>query len=798
MADRFVAIHGHFYQPPRENPWLEAVEVQDSAAPHHDWNERITAECYAPNTAARRVDHDNRILDIVNNFEKISFNVGPTLLAWLERQAPETYAKIVQADRASVTARGGHGNALAQVYNHPIMPLATRRDKVTQVAWGLADFRARFGREPEGLWLPETAVDGETLEVLAEAGLGFTILAPHQARRVRPLGGDRWQEVSEHIDPSRPYLWLGPRGLRLALFFYDGPISRAIAFGDALDRGEHLVKRLLQGFADGRPGAQLVHCATDGESYGHHKAFGDMALAAALHQLESQGGVRLTNYGAFLAAHPPTHEVEIQERTSWSCAHGVERWRADCGCRTRGDWHQRWRGPLREALDWLRDQVDAFYEARASAFLKDPWAARDAYVSVVLDRSPERLGAWFEAQQRAALDSAAQVEVRRLLEMQRNRLLMYTSCGWFFDEISGLEPVQVLRYAALTLQYLRDLGGGSLESELVHRLEAAPSNVAEYGDGGEVYRRLVRPAAADMRRVVAHYAITGLVEPQPDDAEVYAWRVARLDEAREAYDGTSLRIGHLRVTSRITGEAREAMYALLHFGGHDFSCGIRGWEDAPAYEAMKADLVARYEQRSLADMVRGLDEYFPRELCSLTHLFIEERRRVLRSVIAAVLAKHEETYYRIWEESRKLARYLRQAEAPIPEVFRITAKHVLEAEIVAALERTPATLALPERAVELVAEARALGVALDLAAARPLMSQAVAAALAAVRARPGADTVATATALVTGAQRLNLRFSLWRTQNAFFAIWREHAEARPTLAPLARALGFEVPAEPAA
>ena len=274
-----LVVHGHFYQPPRENPWLDAVEVQDSAAPYHDWNERVTAECYAPNTAARRVDGRNRVLDIVDNFEKISFNAGPTLLAWLDRHRPDVYAKIIAADRASVTARGGHGNAIAQVYNHMIMPLAIRRDKVTQLRWGLEDFRVRFGREPEGCWLPETAVDNETLEVLAEAGLRFTILAPHQAWRVRPLGAEAWEEVNDHVDTSRAYLWRGPRGLGLALFFYHAPISRGIAFENLLERSEHLVAWLYAALTDTPDRPQLVHCATDGESYGHHRRFGEMALA---------------------------------------------------------------------------------------------------------------------------------------------------------------------------------------------------------------------------------------------------------------------------------------------------------------------------------------------------------------------------------------------------------------------------------------------------------------------------------------------------------------------------------------
>ena len=792
--NRAIVVHGHFYQPPRENPWLESVEVQDSAAPYHDWNERVTAECYAPNTAARRVDGRNRVLDIVDNFEKISFNAGPTLLAWLDRHRPDVYAKIIAADRASVTARGGHGNAIAQVYNHMIMPLAIRRDKVTQLRWGLEDFRGRFGREPEGCWLPETAVDNETLEVLAEAGLRFTILAPHQAWRVRPLGTEAWEEVNDHVDTSRAYLWRGPRGLGLALFFYHAPISRGIAFENLLERSEHLVAWLYAALTDRPDRPQLVHCATDGESYGHHRRFGEMALAAAMHQIEAEGTVALTNYGAFLAAHPPTNEVELHERTSWSCAHGVERWRADCGCRTRSDWHQRWRAPLREALDWLRDQIDPFFEARASAFLKDPWAARDAYIAVILDPSPERLDAFFGAHQRAPLDSAARAETRRLLEMQRHRLLMYTSCGWFFDEISALEPVQILRYAAIALQYLGDLGGGRLEPEFVRRLEAAPSNIPALRDGGEVYRQLIRPTAVDLRRVIAHYAITGLVDEHPADARIYAYRVTRLDESRQASDGTALRIAHVRVSALATGETREMMYALIHYGGHDFSCGIRAWEDQATYDAMKADLLRRYGELSVADMVRGMDEYFPGEPLTLAHLFLEERRHVLDSVIRAALDKPEETYRHIWEENRKLVHYLLQVDVPVPEALRLVGRHVLEQQACDALERMAELAAIPERVFEIAAEAKALDLTLDLTRPRAAARRAVERALDAVAEAPTAPHVAAATALIESANRLGLHYGLWAAQNRFFELWGAHPEARTTLRPLAAALGFELPA----
>jgi alpha-amylase/alpha-mannosidase (GH57 family) len=472
---RAIVVHGHFYQPPRENPWLEAVEVQDSAAPFHDWNEKVTAECYAPNAAARRVDEQNRITGIVNNFEKISFNVGPTLFAWLARHRPDVGAKIVAADAASARARGGHGNAIAQVYNHMIMPLATRRDKVTQVRWGVEDFRLRFGRAPEGLWLPETAIDGETLEVLAEAGIAFTILAPHQAARVRPLDAEAWEPVTNGVDPTRPYLWRGPRGLALAVFFYDASIARAVAFGDALERSENFVAYLRHGFRENGGGPQLVHCATDGESYGHHRQFGEMALVAAVERLEADGDVTLTNYAAFLAAHPPAHEVEIRAGTSWSCVHGVERWRADCGCRMTpgGSKQQRWRKPLREAVDWLAQQVHARYERLGAALPGGPWAFRDAAGAAGPVAGTDEAGA-------------------RLVEMERAALAAFTSCGWFFDDFAGLEGRQVLRYAARAIA-LADEEAPRLEAGLLERLAGAVSNDRKVGTAANFYMKKIKP-----------------------------------------------------------------------------------------------------------------------------------------------------------------------------------------------------------------------------------------------------------------------------------------------------------------
>jgi alpha-amylase/alpha-mannosidase (GH57 family) len=500
---RSICIHGHFYQPPRENPWLETIERQDSAFPFHDWNERIAAECYAPNAAARILDGEGRIERIVNNYARISFDFGPTLLSWLEKKAPTVYHAVIAADRESRERFSGHGSALAQAYHHSILPLANRRDRRTEILWGLADFAHRFGRPAEGFWLPETAVDTESLEILAEQGIRFTLLEPRQARRFRPLGvgEEAWQEAPEGIDGRVPYRLNLPSGRTLDLFFYDGAISRAIAFEKLLASGETFVGRLLGAFSPGSETdrSELVHIATDGETYGHHHRFGDMALAYSLRRIEEDEAVILTNYGEFLARHPPEFAVEIHDCTSWSCVHGVERWRSDCGCSTGAaeGWNQAWRAPLRDALDQLRDEIAPLYEAAAAPLLADPWAARDAYNEVLLDHSPERVAAFLARQGRgdsSAWNEAERTRALKLLELERQTLLMYTSCGWFFNDLAGIETVQVLRYAGRAVQLAQELFGDGVEERFLARLEEARSNRSEEGDGRRIYERHVRPA----------------------------------------------------------------------------------------------------------------------------------------------------------------------------------------------------------------------------------------------------------------------------------------------------------------
>lgn len=475
---KYVCIHGHFYQPPRENPWTGLVDPQMSAAPFHDWNERVTAECYEPNTAARVLDGSGKVRRTIDNYSMISFNFGPTLLSWMERERPDVYASILRADAESSGCFSGHGGAIAQGYNHIIMPLANSRDKKTQVIWGIRDFRSRFGRCPEGMWIPETAVDIETLEIMAAEGIGFTILAPHQALRVREPGGG-WIDVSGGaIDTTVPYWCMLPSGGRIAIFFYDGRIAHDIAFGDLLDDGARFAKRMIDATAVKRNRESLSHAAVDGETFGHHHRFGDMALAYCLETIEKDPDAQLTVYGEFLEKSPPEREVVVAGKTSWSCSHGVERWRSDCGCRAgeHPEWNQKWRGPLRKAFDDLREVLDPLFEKEGAKFFVDPWKARDNYIDVLLKgRTPDM--------EERALE---------LLEMQRYAMLMYTSCGWFFDDISRIETIQVLRYSAHAVELAENISGLQIEAPFLKALEKVPGNTPETPDAREFFKSVIR------------------------------------------------------------------------------------------------------------------------------------------------------------------------------------------------------------------------------------------------------------------------------------------------------------------
>ena len=621
---KYLCIHGHFYQPPRENPWLDEIEKEASAAPYHDWNERVTRECYGPNACARIYGRDDRILALVNNYEYMSFNFGPTLLSWLERRCPRTYGRILSADQKSRSRFGGHGSALAQVYNHIIMPLASRRDRLTQIRWGLADFRRRFGRAAEGMWLAETAVDTGTLELLAAEGVKFTILSPGQARSVRPLARDgespAWEDVPDGgIDTTRPYrVRLGPGKGFIDVFFYHGPLSRAVAFERILASGSDLLSRIEQAFPEPGDGVSLVNLATDGESYGHHFKFGDLALAWLFRRLEADGGIELINYGYFLERFPPRHEVRIVEKSSWSCAHGVERWRSDCGCSVSRNpaWNQAWRAPLRRGLDWLAGELSAVFEDAGGALLRDPWAARDDYIRVILDPSDRQKDLFLDRHRIGPPGEKARIDALRLLESQRMALYMFTSCGWFFDDISGLESTQILKYAARAVDLARPWAAKDLEAGLLDFLEEARSNDPDMGTGRRIYRTRVMPSRMDPSRAAAHQALAARIAGPGKGVPGSSLRVETGPGVRIGTRDFSGVLGTAAVQDTRTGAGASRVFLVLQSQWPRVSCRVgKAPEDLDLFRlarAVRRDLAASGPEAAAAAFsrrVRGVKRY---------------------------------------------------------------------------------------------------------------------------------------------------------------------------------------------
>ncbi len=723
--ERFVCIHGHFYQPPRENAWLEQVEIQDSAYPYHDWNERIAAECYTANAESRILDDEAFITRIVNNYSRMSFNFGPTLLSWLEKNVPPTYEAILRANRTSRERFSGHGSALAQCYNHMIMPLANLRDKTTQVRWGIADFEYRFGHAPEGMWLPETAVDIETLEVLAEHRIRFTILAPRQARRVRPLGAPQWIDVSEEgIDTTTAYLQQLPSGRSIAVFFYNGPIAKAVAFEGILSSGEVFAERLLCAFHENQS-PQLVHIAVDGETFGHHHRFGDMALAFALHHIETNQLARITNYGEFLATHPPAHEVEILENSSWSCVHGIERWRSDCGCNTGGTpgWNQAWRGPLRDALDWLRDTTAPAFLEEASRYVVDPWQTRDDYVSLMMDRSLDNSATFLRRHTTRELRDNERIALFKLLELQRHAMLMYTSCGWFFDEISGIETVQVMQYAGRVAQLAQELFGDSIEKRFLERLSEAKSNLREHGDGRHIYERFVQPATVDLSTVAAHFAVSSVFEAYAEEVKVFCYPIVVEDFRRLEVGRARLALGKMWLSSEITTESRLFTFGVLYFGEHNLNAGIRDYQSEEAYSMMVGELTELFETADFTEVVRSIDRHFGTSTYSLKSLFKDEQRKVMGYILEGTLSEIEQVFRQLYEHNYPPMRFLTEMGNPLPKAFKDAAEFILNTDLRRALAADELDVA---RIENLVSNAHIWGSELDLEGHGYLLQQTLA------------------------------------------------------------------------
>lgn len=785
MSRRYICVHGHFYQPPRENAWLEAVELQESAYPSHDWNERITSECYAANSRARLLNGEGHIEKVVSNYERMSFNFGPTLLAWMKDFAPAAYARIIAADIATVRQFEGHGSAMAQAYNHAILPLCNDRDRQTQVRWGVRDFASRFGRRPEGMWLPETAADTASLEALASEGIRFTVLAPRQCAAVRPLEGGEWQEVRETVDPTRAYLCRLPSGRSITLFFYDGPVSQAVAFEGLLNSGERFAARLMSGFDDQRSHDQIMHIATDGESYGHHHRHGEMALAAALEQIERDPGIELINYGLYGERHPPTMEARIHENSSWSCVHGVERWRSDCGCNSgRQGWHQRWRAPLRHALDWLRDEIREPFERACSTLLKDPWAARDAYIDVILDRSESSVARFLATHAAGPLSEAERSRVMQLMEMQRHAMLMYTSCAWFFDDIGGIENVQVIQYAARVLQLAAIACGLDLEERFIERLAHAPGNTKDAPHGRAVFEHAVRPSRLGLERVAAHYAVQRLFDGT--HRRVHAYEVEVANEDRVSHGRATLVVGNATFRSLIDFTASRLSYAALHLGDHTVSCGVRPFLSDEAFGATKSEVVAAFDRADFAAVIRLMDRDFGGTSYSIASLFRDEQHSVVRRVLASALEQIDSAYRHIYEQHAPLTRFLRSLDLTVPRRIQMVASFVLSQQLRRILEAPEPDL---DRAAQTIDEANRAGIALDEQTLKQSAAHAMAAAI-----NAGGDSESELIlssrkilALIRFLDRLPFVVDYWPVQ--------EHYIDR--LRPLAHSLASRADAEPA-
>jgi alpha-amylase/alpha-mannosidase (GH57 family) len=691
MKDAYAAIHGHFYQPPRENPWLETIEKEESARPFHDWNERIAFECYRPNGFARVVDGQGKILDLVNNYSFLNFNFGPTLLTWIEKAKPLVYQKILEADRESLR-RLGHGNAIAQVYDHIILPLANERDRETEVRWGIADFERRFHRQPEAMWLPETAVNYPTLQVLIQYGMRYLILSPFQALRVKPFGGKKWTDVSQgRIDTTQPYrCFLKDRSGKkqldqyIDIFFYDGTISKEIAFGELLKDGNLFSQRFVQGYGPAKKRPQLIHVSTDGETYGHHKKFGEMALAYALNEGFASRGLEVLNYGTFLKKFPPVHEVEIDEGpggegTAWSCSHGVGRWKEDCGCSTGGmpGWNQAWRKPLREALNLLRDELDLLFEKEAGKVFRNPWEAREGYIDVIPNRSPERVRTFFEKHGLKGLEERGRTRGVKLLEMERHGLRMFTSCGWFFADLAGLETALILKHAARAIQLAEEFSVEGIEERFLESLSRGRSNLPEMGDGLQIYQRFVKPKQVIPEQAVNHYAISSLF----DDAEkkkkkIFSFRVETIDEERREKENRRLFLGKVRVTSEVIPEFKEFLFGLITSPAYHFENRISEGGETADFNTLKQKVMEGFE-KGMEESRKALSSLFGDRIFTLRDILREGKEEIFRKILREEIGESIESHGEIFNKTKPAIELLAGEGLEIPDEIRVAAEITL-------------------------------------------------------------------------------------------------------------------------
>ena len=663
--NKYICIHGHFYQPPRENAWLEQIEVQESAAPFHDWNERINDECYGPNAYARILNEQGKIIDITNNYERISFNMGPTLLSWMELERPDTYQLILNADKKSQLRFDGHGSAIAQVYNHLIMPLASQRDKETQIKWGLYDFEERFGRHAEGMWLAETAVDLDTLRCLKDQGVEYTILAPNQAKRFR-FSGD-WQDG---INPNFPYHVDLGNGRNIVVFFYDGKVSQSVAFNGLLNDGKRFANSLVDSFNGDLSSPEILNIATDGESYGHHHRQGEMALAYCLHYLEQFSDAQLANYGFFLEKHGVHHEAEIHENSSWSCAHGVERWKSNCGCHTGGEehWNQEWRVALRDSLNWLKGELDSLYEDEMKAFHDDPWQLRNDFIEVVFQYEERDYSSFFK-KYLPKLNEQHITHVIRLLEMQRNGMLMFTSCGWFFNDASGIETVQILQYANRAIQLAERESETELETNFIEILDRGKSNIEKYGTIKDIYQRWVQNKRMTLSKVGMHYAVNVLFAENPKTLQVFNYDIKTSDLIRTHGGQQVLCMGRATIHSKVTLSVKHLSFAVLYLGNHHIIGGTTDDYDENNFRKIADKLGQKFNEGHVTSTIYDIEEYFGNTHFSFFDLMKDEQAKILKEVINSNVEDAATSIQRITRQNYSLLNLMRQQQLSVPRVL---------------------------------------------------------------------------------------------------------------------------------
>ena len=661
----------------------------------------------------------------------MSYNFGPTLLSWMEEFAPMAYERIVKSDIASRKLHGGHGNAIAQVYNHMIMPLANERDKQTQVKWGKKDFEYRFGREPEGMWLAETAVDDDTLRVLVENGIKFTILSPYQAQSIRKEGENNWQDVSwGNIDPARSYRYYikSAPGKYIDLFFYDGAISKSVAFDELLKDGNKFVNRLKDGISTLRNYPQLINIATDGESYGHHTKFGDMALAYAMKLKVKDAGFIITNYAEYLEKYRSDWEVDIKPVSSWSCFHGVGRWSDDCGCSTGGHpgWNQKWRKPLRNALDYLRDETISIFKKFGKKYFLNPELTRDNYINVILDRSETSVKSFQEEFFVPDLDNEQKIQAMELLEIQRQAMLMYTSCGWFFSEISGIETVQIMKYAARVMQLAKTFVKKDLETKFLEILSEAKSNLPEFGNGKDVYERFVKPSVVTPKQIVSLWAISSLYSDVEDEENVYCYKIKKHSYKKVVKGNSQLVIGHIEVKSMVTLEKSNMMFALLQFSGGDFHCAIKEYSDS--FMETRKELIRTYLVSPLTEIIRTIDNYFGKEYFTLKDIFIEERRKILQTMLKGKLQNFANTYESMYNEGKGSIYQMQTLGLEIPKEFKISAQYVLTKQFNELFVDSKGFISpdILQQASDINFEAKRIGIEIDKSATAKIFSKKIA------------------------------------------------------------------------